>query len=184
MTIRKLLNPKSDIYLESKKLVNSVDISWYRTPVSVEDVQDNEEDTTNNIRFFSHGVLMRPGCQSTMYPKVNSDYVEGFNNLLWQIFQYNRIEVYCMYRINLNLVLPSAGIQRTPSHQDHPFPHKNIIIYLTDAGGATVCEGERYEPEEDDIITFEGEHYHELPKEKDRIILVATYLESPYELRT
>ena len=71
MTIRKLLNPKSDIYLESKKLVNSVDISWYRTPVSVEDVQDNEEDTTNNIRFFSHGVLMRPGCQSTMYPKVN-----------------------------------------------------------------------------------------------------------------
>ena len=39
-----------------------------------------------------------------------------------------------------------------------------------------VVEGEEFAPEEDDVIIFQGEHWHELPKQKRRVVLVMTYI--------
>ena len=51
-----------------------------------------------------------------------------------------------------------------------------MLIYLTDAGGSTFVEGEEFAPEEDDVIIFEGMHWHKLPKEERRVVLVMTYI--------
>ena len=56
------------------------------------------------------------------------------------------------------------------------FPHKNMLIYLTDAGGSTFVEGEEFAPEEDDVIMFEGLHWHKLPRKERRVVLVMTYI--------
>ena len=77
----------------------------------------------------------------------------------------------------MNAVAPSdkRNIISVP-HEDHEYPHKNMLIYLTDAGGSTFVEGEEFAPEEDDVIIFEGIHWHELPKQKRRVVLVMTYI--------
>ena len=39
-----------------------------------------------------------------------------------------------------------------------------------------VVEGEEFAPEEDDVIIFEGIHWHQLAKHKRRVVLVMTYI--------
>ena len=93
-----------------------------------------------------------------------------------EIFECNDIQAGCIFRMCLNLVCPCSGVQLTVPHQDHIYPHKNILVYFTDAGGETYCESDVHDPREDDIIIFEGEHYHKLPEKDARIVFVATYL--------
>ena len=85
-----------------------------------------------------------------------------------------------MCRCNVNAVEPPYDHQYmdaiTQPHMDHEFPHKNMLIYLTDAGGSTIVEGEEFAPEEDDVIIFEGMHWHKLPKKERRVVLVMTYI--------
>ena len=71
--------------------------------------------------------------------------------------------------------MPSTD-SHSPLHVDHSFPHRNIIMYLTDAGGDTVVNDEVYSPKEDGVIMFEGEHYHHFPMKDARIDFVDTYL--------
>ena len=47
-------------------------------------------------------------------------------------------------------------------------------MYFTDVGGRTFCEKKEHDPQEDDIILFQGEHYMERPKKDRRVILVST----------
>ena len=56
----------------------------------------------------------------------------------------------------------------------HHFPHKNILLYLTDTGGKTFVEEEYHDPKEDDVIIFSGNHWAELPKTGRRIVIVNT----------
>ena len=44
---------------------------------------------------------------------------------------------------------------------------------MTDSGGSTYIEGEEHQPQEDQTIIFEGEHYMKLPEKYRRIVLVA-----------
>ena len=83
-----------------------------------------------------------------------------------------------MVRCSLNATHPhpEQTSLKTSLHNDHNFPHKNMLVYLTDAGGSTFVEGEEFAPEEDDVIIFQGEHWHELPKQKRRVVLVMTYI--------
>ena len=61
-------------------------------------------------------------------------------------------------------------------HVDHDFPHKNLLIYLTDAGGKTIVGNESHDPKEDDIIMFPGlMHCIETSHTKDRVVLVVTF---------
>ena len=91
-----------------------------------------------------------------------------------EIVYANGIDPQVIYRMNANAV--DAGKGYTAAHTDHDFPHQNLIIYLTDAGGETIVEGSKPKPPlEDDIATFSGIHYHKMPKKKRRVVLIATY---------
>ena len=92
--------------------------------------------------------------------------------------KYNNIDIDMIYRMCANCVHPTEKNIPGPEHTDHHFPHKNLIVYLTNfKGGATCCGGKTYNGKEDDIITFEGTHNFYPPVDNRRVVLVATYAE-------
>ncbi len=181
--MKQLINPKTDSYNEAKEFILGAFFPWYWNAHFVYKTHDDavaldyyrEGKGGQDVPFLTHAFLNRPK-PGEMHPTVNSKYASGFRNVLNEIFDYNNIDVKLIYRMNANLMQAVVGYTRTFSHVDHPFPHKNLIIYLTNVGGDTVCGKERHRPQEDDIITFEGVHYNMLPKKGRRIVLVATYL--------
>ena len=76
-----------------------------------------------------------------------------------------------------NSITPTKDSPRfSEPHVDHEFPHTNLLIHLTNVGGATVVEGQRLEADEDKVVVFSGEHYAEFPMAGRRVVLVATFL--------
>ena len=180
--MKKLINPKTNAYLECKRNILCDDFPWYFQPYFTVREEDNgivnknvKEENYSNPSFYGHQFLGRP-IPSRKYSITNSSYIGYVTEVLDEIFEYNKIEVNCIYRINANMVFPVKGKQSTVPHTDHPFPHKNLIIYLTDAGGETVCGLRKHKPKEDDIITFKGQHYNNAPLTSRRVILLCTYI--------
>ena len=182
MRIIKLKNPKTKLYTEIKNhiLGNSnlgrEPFSWqYSKTTTIE-----EDKNICNPPMYSHVFLGRSE-HLNLYTRTYSEvYMENINQMYCEILNTN-IDIMkgfnMMCRCAANAVEPyqKKNIITQP-HVDHNFPHKNMLIYLTDAGGSTFVEGEEFAPEEDDVIIFEGIHWHELPKEKRRVVLVMTYI--------
>jgi hypothetical protein len=193
MSIVKLRNPKTTQYHNIKKLILSNVLSWTylkeTTPSTNNLLYEYEEEVKKYIKegveihnppMYSHTFLLRSNSRC-LYPKEQSEYMYDINEMYCDILNSNMDHIGksfgMMCRCNANAVEPSPkkhGI--TKPHLDHEFPHKNMLIYLTDAGGSTFVEGEEFAPEEDDVIMFEGMHWHELPREERRVVLVMTYV--------
>tara|TARA_R100000687_G_C6445253_1_gene162503 strand:+ start:1040 stop:1684 length:645 start_codon:yes stop_codon:yes gene_type:complete len=160
-----LKNPKTDTYLQFKKLILSDDFPWFYTPqtlvpspaerVRLKEGKGSTErkwDTElkeillkdkvqpfNHVDhpWFSHTFLQRP-IPERKYPKAHSPYLEMVKKTIDEILQYNNIPVNCYYRINVNLDPPIKGHKKNIPHFDHTWDHNVLIMYLTDAGGETV----------------------------------------------
>ncbi len=135
-----------------------------------------------DLAFYSHGFLQGPSPMHKWYPNPNSEYLPYVEPFLGQIFELNNISPHCVYRINANAVHPVEGNVLTVPHYDHEFPHKNLIVYLTDVGGDTIAFDDKgkkhvFTPKEDDIVVFEGLHCMVPPKQGRRVIIVVTYLD-------
>jgi len=174
-----LNNPLTEEYNILKKEILSPNFPWYWNEATID---GNVSDGMENTPHFGHVVVKRPndyGDESRcLFPKVTSQYSEICNLVLNQIFDFNEIKVNCVYRISFNLTLALSD-KPIPKHYDHNFPHKNLLIYFSNSGGKTVClesEKKSHDPKEDEIIVFEGLHYHYLPKTDRRVVLVATYI--------
>ena len=158
----KLKTPDTEEYKELKGLILSPMFSWH-----VNDQATAFLDPTkgySDLWFYSHSFLHGPNHPDNprpdhnKYPKVNSNYMDLMDIVVDQIFELNRVRCHCIYRINANSVYPQmkGGILTQP-HVDHQFPHKNLLVYLTDSGVDTICfddEGKKhhYTPSEDDIV--------------------------------
>jgi hypothetical protein len=129
--------------------------------------------------FFGHVIVAPPGIPNN-FSTYCSDHHILSGLVLSEIFEQNNIDVNCVFRIALNMTLPlSSDAQTSFPHYDHDFPHKNLLVYLTDSDGDTVnCEKDelRYTPKEDTGIVFEGKHYHHLPTYGRRVVLVSTFM--------
>tara|TARA_B100000287_G_scaffold116707_1_gene108710 strand:+ start:1276 stop:1770 length:495 start_codon:yes stop_codon:yes gene_type:complete len=162
--IELLGNPLTQEYDDFKSLVLSDDFPWF--------IERNPKD---DFDFYSHVFLERP-YSDRRYPAVTSQFMDLANVVMNQIIDYNNLAVNCILRLNANAVHPwYYNSQNTAPHVDHDFPHYNLLVYLTNAGGDTHCEGQVHEPIEDDVILFEGEHCHRFPLRDRRVVLVATY---------
>ena len=176
MNITKLYNNKTLEYEQLKEVIFSSNFSWHTC------IHHNSSSNSEDyLRHFSHIFVRRPG-QTTLYPESGSSYTPLLDKVLSQIFSLNNIDVSCLYRSAANLmppVLNSSSFlesKRTAEHVDHDFPHNNLLIYLTDAGGKTIVGNESHDPREDDIIMFPGcMHYIETSHTKDRVVIVATF---------
>ena len=178
MAIQKLINPKTDNYLRFKQYILSNDMPWYYEDSTIP-CKTKQFDPS----FFSHIFLKRPGDkedtpEAKRYPTPVSKLLEPFESVIEEIIKVNNIDIHCIYRMNANLTQPLRHAKTSPPHVDHRdgFEHKNMLIYLTDAGGDTIVGKDRHSPKEDDIIVFGGEiHLHNFPLEKRRVVLVMTY---------
>ena len=162
-----LNNPRTSTYNEFKRIIKRNDFNWNYYPRS---------DEKSTPAMLSHSFIKRP--EDLKYPTVQCDGANFVHDVVQEILNYNDIILHCIYRINLNMVFPQEGNQRTPVHVDHPFPHDNIIIYFSNEG-KTIVENDEHDPKEDDVIIFPGlPHCQELPKNDMRLVLVATCLTS------
>ena len=184
MNFIKLKNPKTDLYLDFKNQILSAEFDWVYSYTIDKDpfgrsLINTYGDEYGQCAMYSHPLLDRPD-HNRLYPQPVSPHLDKFNFILLEIFNHNKVKLedfYVMLRANVNAVNPPIGkVKYCLPHYDHPFPHKNMIIYLTDAGGKTICEEEFHDPAEDDVLLMEGRHHLELPKEKRRVVLVATYV--------
>lgn len=156
-------NPLTDNYLSLKSLVLSSNFPWYFC-----------RNADDDFDFHGHSFIERPESGLRL-PVIKSNDFDLCYTVFMEILEYNEVSVNTFYRMGANAVSPSSG--RNPvEHVDHEFPHKNLLVYLTDAGGATIVEGKRYDPQEDSVLLFTGRHYHEFPKERRRVVLVATFI--------
>tara|TARA_B100000965_G_scaffold290747_1_gene248553 strand:- start:98 stop:664 length:567 start_codon:yes stop_codon:yes gene_type:complete len=188
MSIRKLKNPNTPLYNDLKKIILGNNFAWnymksntwFDINASHKLIYDPENDNTFQKSSMHHHSFLLRSDLNNLYAKVNSPYMEDVNRMYCEIFNANRDVMKSfnmMCRCAANETQPYNGPDgKTRAHVDHDFPHKNMLIYLTNAGGNTFVEDEEFAPEEDDVIIFEGLHWHQLPKHKRRIVLVMTYI--------
>ena len=182
MTFTKLKCPNTPLYQDTKKFILTGDFAWYYKPTTVVGTEGMDE--YNLDGWYSHELLSRPkfGTIGNAYlPTVGSEQFTNIYPMVHEILEFNNVPVNCIYRVNANCTHPSINPKSTPPHVDHQFPHHNLIIYLTDAGGPTImCDEdfiptEVHQPLEDDIVIFDGWHCMKPPLDKRRVVLVVTF---------
>lgn len=201
-------NPKTHNYIKFKDLVLSKSFPWFRVEtiqgkVMVDDkicyvpptpyITESDlppdcailklDENFDNYSYLSHKFLQKPE-DSCLYSKENSDYVGYIHQIFREIADFNELDPQVIYRMNANAVYPTEKKLPSPLHVDHNFPHKNMLVYLTDPqGGSTIVEDEdtnrkEYLAKEDDVLFFDGQSAHcARPPSKDvRVVLVFTFL--------
>tara|TARA_B100001250_G_scaffold384794_1_gene379962 strand:- start:62 stop:622 length:561 start_codon:yes stop_codon:yes gene_type:complete len=180
-------NPQFDSYKQLKEFVLSPYCKWTHIAESIPpdgDDAPNEDSKYKNTDFYAHSFLARPRDDVKRYPTVeDSEFIDLVSTALCDIMLYNGFCIRSFYRICANATHPFEKIYSTVPHQDHSYEHGNVILYLTDAGGKTFVETENnsdsyeyHDPKEDDVFLFSGKHYNETPKDKRRVIIVATFM--------
>jgi len=172
--IKCLDNPKTELYLNFKKHVLSHSFPWFYYSKSTPYDLDGSE--YSNISLHSHTFLLRPEDTLDKIPKPNSNNLDIASKVFLEIFKYNNIPINYFLRINANYTQSYERVLNSVPHVDHPYEHKNALIYLTNSGGSTIVNQEMHDPSEDDVIIFGGEtHYHQTAQKDRRVVLVATF---------
>ena len=161
MTINTLSNPCSIAYGHLKNVFLSGNFSW------------NYYDSEVGVPYYGHILLNRP--EINRYSSVHSEYLDQVVFVVDEILKHNNFtKDYFFLRSAVNCTHADGTLLHSQKHEDHHFPHKNILLYLTDTGGKTFVEKEYHDPKEDDVIIFSGEHWAELPKTGRRVVVVNT----------
>ena len=200
MSIVKLNNPKTKLYNNLKNLILGCDFEWKYLKADVDTDRETQRKSfeimskyvseygidRNEFQpspFYVHPFIQRPDYEF-LFPRIKSSHMFDVNQVICEILNCN-IDTILNNNMQVNMMCRCVAnakdgvgdrIVKCSPHVDHNFPHKNMLIYLTDAGGSTFVEGEEFAPEEDDVIIFEGIHWHELPKKERRVVLVMTYV--------
>ena len=175
--ISRLSNPKTNNYKQLKETVLSFNFPWHWIQTSVQN--PISDDTYENFGYYSHCFLGAPGGHGgkTYYSFPSSSFLTQVQDVFVEILKYNNIRPEVIFRLHANCVHPTKTGKPGFPHTDHNFTHTNALIYLTDTySGDTVVGGESYSGKEDEVIIFDGEHYHLPPTEGRRIVLVGTFL--------
>ncbi len=208
MNIRKLYNPRTPSYTDFKKKVLAGNFKWEYLYDTLsfgkdEDVistiecltpEQKRERNWGGFPMYHHCILQRAEAPigttekpCTPYKQIYFPTVTGSQQLALEasamvsdILKANRIKLNMIFRMHLNAVSPQPEVKTGYPHTDHEYPHYNLLLYFTDAGGDTFrmerdYKYENYTPKEDDCIIFDGVHFHETPKEKRRVVFVCTY---------
>lgn len=173
--LKVLQNPKTQKYLQFKEyILHSSLFPWYYRSHSTPGT--NEKKVGHfDVGFFSHTFLNR--AEEKGYPNAFSDFTEIAVEICKEIMDWNKLSLITLLRLNANFLNPYFKTVNTIPHVDHNYKHKNLLIYLTKAGGNTIVEDEVHEPQEDDVIIFQGKHYAQTPISERRVVLIATFID-------
>ena len=189
--IEVLKNPLTPNYHKLKEIILSDKFNWENI-ISTLDVVSNTEGHIH-MPVDIHTFIPRPETTQeynntgSLSRKIGdaereskSEYVDLCVTVMNEILDYsNLFGTYIFHRAAANCTYADEGIQLSEPHIDHNFPHNNLLVYLTNSGGETFVEGEKFNPKEDDVIVFEGRHYMKRPIKDKRIVLVATFMPIP-----
>ena len=190
--IEVLKNPLTPNYLKLKEIILSDNFHWENI-ISTMNVVSNTEGHIH-MPVDIHTFISRPettkedsSVTGSLSKKIGdaeskskSEYVDLCVTVMNEILDYsNLFGAYIFHRAAANRTYADEGIQLSEPHIDHNFPHNNLLVYLTNSGGETFVEGEKFNPKEDDVIVFEGRHYMKRPIKDKRIVLVATFMPIP-----
>ena len=175
----RLETPDTGDYAGLKELILGPHLGWSHNAKATPYMENTR--SYQDLSFYSHAFLHGPSPRHGLYSKANSEYLPNVETVIGQIFELNNVKMNVVYRINANAVHPVEGNVLTVPHTDHEFPHKNMLIYLTNTGGDTIVfddagKKHHFTPVEDDIVTFEGLHCMVPPKKGRRVVIVVTYL--------
>lgn len=175
--IQSLVNLKTKYYIHLKRVILGDNFDWKYTA-------SREVDRTHgkykHDEYYGHTFITRPRPRSGKYlPEACSPFTELALKVIQEISDENNLDIVTLHRVCANCHHPQE-VQRAVTHTDHYFPHRNMLIYLTDAGGDTVIEEEDgtqhvIEAEEDKIVMFTGHHFFYTPKTKRRVNFVCTF---------
>ena len=136
----------------------------------------------DNYKVMLHILLFRPE-EKEEKDRINSPHYNNMLNLVKPFFNKFNIKPKNILRMCINFSY-NNGAKKSPIHEDHTYPHKQLIIYLNDADPAskTVILNKKNKiikkitPEKYKGICFENlPHYMIYPKKGERIILVTTF---------
>jgi len=132
-------------------------------------------------KVMAHNLLNRPEEKKN---RINSPYYYEVLNLVNSFFNKFNIKSVEILRMSINLTF-NNGHKKCPTHLDHYYPHKQLIIYLNDADpcSKTVILNEektkiikKITPEKYKGVCFDSlPHYLIYPKKGLRIILITTF---------
>jgi len=189
-----LKNPLTKNYSDLKEIIFGPNMSWLYQKETLDHMVDRLDDY-QDVPLYYHNVLQRPETKdeylnvNNTESRIRSGVYDRFKVVLDEIFVANNITVKNYYRIGVNSCCNVNKPTRSPIHVDHPFPHNQLLIYLTDSSATTniysekfICDssdsknikffnsyhfgGEKKEmmlkifPNEDRIVTFDGLYYH------------------------
>ena len=175
-----ILKKEEKEFIKNNFLQNDA-FSWYLNHIDVDKDYEFNNIKKNYWPFFSHSILIRP---KTLNDEsiINSNYYNYFSELFDKLskrcnFTYNRI-----LRLNLNFSFYN-GIKRSNIHVDHPFPHKQILVYLhVDDLKSYTCikinkKFKKIKPTPNKAVVFDSyDHYQITPTKGMRIVLVGTFI--------
>ena len=134
----------------------------------------------NNNSFLGHIVLRRPEERSKD-EYFNSTESEFCVDVLNTFCKKNNIEYKEILRITYNLTF-NNGSSKCDLHEDHPYPHKQLIVYLNECDKklCTVIKNKnkeiKIEPKKFKGVCFESKpHYAFFPKKNERVTLIITF---------
>ena len=140
--------------------------------------------STDKVKNFQHVVLAREEMREENYI-FNHPYAENFVSILKDFSNSSNITINKILRIAINITY-NCGIEKSGPHKDHEFEHKQLIIYLNDcldknANTVIVRKNNsllKIKPEKYKGLYFDEnlDHYIEIPKVGERIIMVFTFL--------
>ena len=147
-------------------------------------LMNDDVGTGEGNSWLSHTIVERKELRPKGY-KVESPYYGFFLNMLESFAKKNDIPNGELLRCSINFTFPDKK-DKSEIHQDHSFPHKQLIIYLNqpqDTNSKTVVLDEDKEtilkeivPEQFKGVCFENKpHYHYYPTSGYRAVCVYTF---------
>lgn len=165
---KNVFNKKQKEFLSS--IFKNEKYPFYLAENAVRSINDN------TFHFIHHAI-----CREK--PNIdNSGLAPALRLLLSQITSKLNIKYTKIYRCAINVTFYNGYSDRCPTHEDHNFDHKQILIYLNDSDGDTVLlnkkgtkELKRINPEAYKILVMDRrDHYHFFPTKGIRKVLIYT----------
>ena len=172
-------------FKESNNFLTKENISFIKETILGDNFpyyRSSESTSGDKISFLYHCLLKRPEERQNK-EDINSNYYLNCLELVKSFFKKTKIKHKEILRMSVNFTF-NNGVETCPIHQDHKYPHKQLIIYLnnTDPLSKTIIldkKGKVFKkitPQKNKGICFDNKpHYHIYPKKGERIILVATF---------
>ncbi|HAT64698.1 MAG TPA: hypothetical protein DCS66_08870 [Flavobacteriaceae bacterium] len=174
----KFLSKKDLHFIENGVLNSSFPFYWNGNQCYHKDGSPDE------TGFLSHTVVKRVELRSKDEPFFNSKLGEHFVDILNSFCNKNKVKYKKILRIAVNLTF-NVGRTKSLIHNDHDFPYKQLLVYLTDNKNApTVLLSKdkkkvvkEVRPKKYRGFMFNNyPHYMHMPKEGKRIIIVYTFV--------